>query len=135
MRPFFADRHRQKALFIPGCVRTGFHNLFCSVCCVVYVCFFWHHHWLRELYQVDIHKPEICRTGRPWASVLDLFRGKLCRGCRGRRAAVVLASVLSAAGFRVFFFFFRLLLLNPHCLLHLSYEAALPHVSLHYYTR
>ena len=43
---------------------------------------------MRDLREVDFHKPGIYGSGRVWANAWDVFRRASSRGGRGRRAAV-----------------------------------------------
>ena len=82
---------------------------------------------LRELYEVDFHKPGIYGSGRAWAKAWDVFRHKPSRGGPGRRAAVDFV-VRFGCGEISFFFCFFFERTRPAAS---TYEAALPHLPLY----
>ena len=101
------DDHPAKKPLHTG-VRTWCHYLFSLSVCVCHIRRFY---CLRELYEADFQKPEICSSGRAWANAWDVFHRTPYRGGRGPPAAVdsVLCfgwGGLSCFFFPFFFFFF-----------------------------
>ena len=81
---------------------------------------------LRELYEVDFHKPGIYGSGRAWAKAWDVFHHRPSRGGPGRRAAVDFVVCFRWVGISFFcrlFFFERTrpaASMRPSCLIYLS---------------
>ena len=101
-------------------VRTGCHYL-------ISLCHIRRFYRLRELYEVDFHKPGIYGSGRVWANAWDVFRRTPSQGGRGRRAAVDFVVCFGCAGiFSCFFSFFFFectrpaASMRPPCLVYLS---------------
>ena len=83
------------------CVRGSFILIVrLIVCTVVFL-----HHWLSELYAIDLHKPGLYRGGRAWANAWDLFRRKSPRARGSRRVAVDVVVGFECGGISLLFSF------------------------------
>ena len=82
-------------------------------------------YWLRELYEVDFHKPGIYGSGRVRANAWDVFPRMPSRIGRGRRAAVAFVAFFGRGGFFSARFFFRFFFSsNAHGLLQVGHLAS-----------
>ena len=119
---FFFERTRPAASMRPPCLiylftSTGqrtVHSLRCLtinnslavVCVLLCMCNNRAFYCLRELYEVDFHKPGIYGSEGVWANACVVFRRTPSRAGRGRRAAVNFVVCFGCGGISFFSFFF-----------------------------